>query len=278
MKREGHTHTEFCPHGSGEDVELFIIKAIELGFTEYSITEHNPLPTRFINQASGAKEALLTGGIHIQDVEPYLRKMHRLKKKYDREIKIHVGFEVDYLPGFEDWTSDFLNEYGEQIDDSILSLHFLEGNDGSRSIDYSPEDYNSGIVQYYGSFQKAQEKYFSSVLQLLDANLGSYKPKRIGHLTLCQKFQKYFENEETGLSETSLNLLDQILNKMKVKHYELDFNTAGLYKEFCGETYPPFDVMKKVQEKGIKCVYGSDAHSMNDVGRGYQHFLRLNEN
>lgn len=204
--------------------------------------------------------------------------MHRLKKKYDREIKIHVGFEVDYLPGFEDWTSDFLNEYGEQIDDSILSLHFLEGNDGSRSIDYSPEDYNSGIVQYYGSFQKTQEKYFSSVLQLLDANLGSYKPKRIGHLTLCQKFQKYFENEETGLSETSLNLLDQILNKMKVKHYELDFNTAGLYKEFCGETYPPFDVMKKVQEKGIKCVYGSDAHSMNDVGRGYQHFLRLNEN
>ncbi len=43
-------------------------------------------------------------------------------------------------------------------------------------------------------------------------------------------------------------------------------------------TYPPFDVMKKVREKGIKCVYGSDAHSMNDVGRGYQHFLRLNEN
>ncbi len=50
--------------------------------------------------------------------------MHGLKKKYKREIKIHVGFEVDYLPGFEDWTSDFLNEYGKQIDDSILSLHF----------------------------------------------------------------------------------------------------------------------------------------------------------
>ncbi len=47
MKRDGHTHTEFCPHGSGEDVELFILKAIKLGFTEYSITEHNPLPKRF---------------------------------------------------------------------------------------------------------------------------------------------------------------------------------------------------------------------------------------
>jgi histidinol-phosphatase (PHP family) len=275
MKREGHTHTEFCPHGSGEDVELFILKAIQLGFTEYSITEHNPLPKHFLNSAAGEPEALVTGGININDVEPYLKKMHRLKKKYENEIKIHVGFEVDYLPGFEDWTTDFLNEYGEQIDDSILSLHFLEGNEGFRSIDYSPQDYDTGIVQYYGSFQKAQEKYYSTLIQLMDADLGFHKPKRIGHISLCQKFQKYFEQEETGLSLTSLNLIDQILDKAKGKQYELDFNTAGLYKEYCGETYPPVDVMKKVREKGIQCVYGSDAHSLDAVGRGYEHFLRL---
>jgi histidinol-phosphatase (PHP family) len=274
MKREGHTHTEFCPHGSGEDVELFILKAIELGFTEYSITEHNPLPKRFLNSAAGEKEALVTGGINMNDVEPYLKKMHYLKKKYENEIKINVGFEVDYLPGFEDWTTDFLNEYGEQIDDSILSLHFLEGNDGFRSIDYSPKDYDRGIVQYYGSFQKAQEKYYSTLIQLMDADLGFHKPKRIGHISLCQKFQRFFEQEETWLSLTSMNLIDQILDKAKVEQYELDFNTAGLYKEYCGETYPPVDVMKKVREKGILCVYGSDAHSIDDVGRGYEHFLR----
>ena len=50
--------------------------------------------------------------------------MHFLKSKYKSEIKINVGFEIDYLPGFEDWTIDLLNEYGKQIDDSILSLHF----------------------------------------------------------------------------------------------------------------------------------------------------------
>ena len=277
MKREGHTHTEFCPHGSGEDVELFILKAIQLGFTEYSITEHNPLPKHFLNSAAGEPEALVTGGININDVEPYLKKMHRLKKKYENEIKIHVGFEVDYLPGFEDWTTDFLNEYGEQIDDSILSLHFLEGNEGFRSVDYSPKDYDRGIVQYYGSFQAAQEAYFSGLIQLIDADLGPYKPKRIGHLTLCQKFQKYFEHEETELSLTSLMLIDQILDKVKVYNYELDINTAGLYKEHCGEIYPPFDIMKKVREKGIQCVFGSDAHSIDAVGRGYEHFLRLYE-
>ena len=71
--------------------------------------------------------------------------MHDLKKKYKSEIKINVGFEVDYLPGFENWTIDFLNEYGKQIDDSILSLHFQKGEGGFRSIDYSPEDYDLAL-------------------------------------------------------------------------------------------------------------------------------------
>ncbi|MFD1901280.1 PHP domain-containing protein [Enterococcus termitis] len=44
MKRDGHTHTEYCPHGNVEDTELLIQKAISLGFKEYSITEHAPLP------------------------------------------------------------------------------------------------------------------------------------------------------------------------------------------------------------------------------------------
>ena len=139
------------------------------------------------------------------------------------------------------------------------------------------KDYDRGIVQYYGSFQAAQEAYFSGLIQLIDADLGPHKPKRIGHLTLCQKFQKYFEHEEFGISRTSLMLIDQILDKVKVYNYELDINTAGLYKEHCGEIYPPFDIMKKVQEKGIQCVFGSDAHSLDAVGRGYEHFLRLYE-
>ena len=41
-KRDGHTHTEFCPHGSRESTELFIRRAIELGFETYSLTEHPP--------------------------------------------------------------------------------------------------------------------------------------------------------------------------------------------------------------------------------------------
>lgn len=272
IKKDGHTHTEFCPHGSGDDAEKMILRAIGLGFTEYSITEHTPLPEEFKKQTAGAQEAIDTAAMSLNDVEYYLKKMHQLKKKYESEIKINVGFEVDYLPGCESWTYDFLQEYGKQIDDSILSLHFMQGTGGFRSVDFSPEDYDEGIVQYYGSFQKAQEAYFKMLSDMIELDLGTYQPKRIGHITLCRKFKDYFKKEDTGFSNDSMFLLENILDTVKEKDLELDINTAGLFKPDCNEIYPPLSILNKVQEKGIRCCYGSDSHSTADVGRAYADF------
>ena len=107
MKKDGHTHTEFCPHGSEEDVELYIIEAIEQNFTEYSITEHAPISNDFLKKAAGVQFAIDTAGMRMNDVEAYLSKMNRLKKKYASEIKVNVGFELDYLPDHHQWTIDF---------------------------------------------------------------------------------------------------------------------------------------------------------------------------
>lgn len=64
LKREGHSHTEFCPHGSGDDVELMIQRAIYLGFKEYSITEHAPLPPRTSERVCGAKNGF-NGSLNV---------------------------------------------------------------------------------------------------------------------------------------------------------------------------------------------------------------------
>ncbi len=274
MKKEGHSHTEFCPHGSGEDTELFILEAIKQNFDEYSITEHAPLPKEFLHKAAGAQYAIDTAGIKLSEIEPYLKKMNDLKKKYADQIHINVGFEVDFLPEYQQWTSDFLNEYGKYMDDSILSVHFLKGNGGDRAIDYSGQDYDEGIVSYYGSFQYAQEIYLQTVIDSVEADLGKYKPKRIGHITLCQKFQKYFDTD-TSISQNSYLLIDFLLKKMSEKQYELDCNMAGLYKELCGVSYPPRDIVAKAQHLGIPIVYGSDSHKSNEVGRGYEQYTNF---
>ena len=53
MKMDGHTHTQLCAHGSGEKTEKMIEKAIRLGFTDYCITEHAPLPAGFETSYEG---------------------------------------------------------------------------------------------------------------------------------------------------------------------------------------------------------------------------------
>ena len=44
MKRDGHIHTPFCPHGTTDSFETYIEKAIANNFTEITFTEHAPLP------------------------------------------------------------------------------------------------------------------------------------------------------------------------------------------------------------------------------------------
>lgn len=270
MKRDGHTHTEFCPHGTREDVEEMILRAIELDFDEYSIVEHAPLPNEFIQETAGDKEAVETASMAFSDVPYYLKKMTHLKKKYARDLLIHIGFEVDYLIGYEDFTQDFLNEYGPQTDDGILSLHFLAGQGGYRSIDFSAEDYDTGIVQFYAGFEQAQLAYLEGIKQSIEVDLGNYKPTRIGHISLCQKFWQYFGPEKNLLSSEVKAQFQQVLSLVKKRGYELDFNTAGLFKPLCGETYPPKEIVLLANQLQIPFIYGSDSHGIQDVGRGYQ--------
>lgn len=274
MKRDGHTHTEFCPHGTHDDVEEMVLKAIELDFDEYSIVEHAPLSSEFMKNTAGDKEAVTTASMAMSDLPYYFKKMNHIKKKYASDLLIHIGFEVDYLIGYEDFTRDFLNEYGPQTDDGVLSLHFLEGQGGFRSIDFSAEDYNEGIVQSYGGFEQAQLAYLEGVKQSIEADLGPFKPQRIGHISLCQKFQQFFGADTSDFSEEVMDKFQAILALVKKRDYELDFNTAGLFKPLCGETYPPKKIVTLAKALQIPFVYGSDSHGVQDIGRGYDTYCQ----
>lgn len=269
MKKDGHTHTEYCPHGTIEDVEVCIQKAIQLGFTSYSLTEHAPLPKEFIATCGGQLSIIEECAMAAHDLDHYFAKGQKLQKKYASEIQIELGFELDYLPGFESYTRDLLAEYHPLISDGLLSVHFLPGVDGIRCIDLSAADYQAGIVAHYGSFQAAQKVYYQTILASIEADLGPYKPKRYGHLSLCQKFQHAFD-EETSFHPDSQQLIQKSLHRIAASHAELDLNTAGLFKPDCLEIYPSEWIRQQAAQLTIPTVYGSDTHALADVGRGYQ--------
>ncbi len=266
-RRDGHTHTEFSLHGSGEATAGFIHRAIELKFESYSLTEHPPLPRGFQDPTPDK-----SCGMAWDQLEPYLVHAQLLKKQFADQMEIKVGLEVDYIPGFEGETREMLKQYGSALEDSLLSVHFLEGKGGWRCVDFSPEDFQDGLVEAYGSLEAVHAAYWSVVRQAIEADLGPYKPRRIGHLSLVHKFQlKYPLKSPQQFRPQVLEILDLI----KAKGLELDLNTAGLFKPDCREIYPAPWILQEALQRGIPYVYGSDTHSVKGVGQGYEEASKI---
>lgn len=262
MLKDGHIHTPYCPHGTNDLLEEYIERAISLGFSEISFTEHAPLPKGFCDPTPQRDSAM-----RIDDLENYLEDIERVKEKYKNKIVINTGLEVDYIEGFEREITSFLDRYGKRLNDSILSVHFLKNQQKYDCLDYSPEVFGNMIVQY-GSVENVYKKYFATLLQSIHADLGSYKPIRIGHITLVHKFQKRFP-----VPQMFKNELTGIIHAIKEKGYQLDYNGAGTAKPLCREPYPPLWVAEEAIKLDVPLVYGSDAHQVKDLNQGMDAML-----
>lgn len=259
LKKDGHIHTPFCPHGTTDPFEKYIEKAIDNNFSQITFTEHAPLPTNFVDPTpdkdSGMNPKLLTA---------YIEKLKQLKADYAKDITIKIGLEVDYIVGYETETRALLDIVGPLLDDAILSVHFLKFNDTYTCIDFSKEVYLD-FAQKVGGIEALYNLYYDTVLKSIDANLGYFKPKRIGHPTLIHKFQLAH-----GEKIQDDDRIIEVLNHMKEKGYELDVNSAGLSKSYCNEPYPPLHLIDYAQSISLPLVFGSDAHSVKDLHQHYE--------
>lgn len=258
MKRDGHIHSPYCPHGTTDTFTQYIEKAIAESFTDITFTEHAPLPLGFVdptpNKDSGMNPAYLM---------PYFEDLQHLQKQYAQDIRIRIGLEIDYIIGFERETRSFLDTYGHFLDDAILSVHFLKWQDNFVCIDYSAETFKD-FSRELGSVEHVYDLYYDTVLQSIHADLGQYKPKRIGHPSLIHKFQLA---HNVKIDDTIR--IREILDVMKKQGYELDLNSAGLSKAHCQEPYPPFSLIDYSKSIGLPFVFGSDAHAAVDLHQHY---------
>ncbi|MGM7720832.1 histidinol-phosphatase HisJ [Metabacillus sp. Hm71] len=264
MKKDGHVHSPYCPHGTADRLEEYIEQAIKEGFDCLTFTEHAPLPIKFKDPTPDEDSAM-----KLEDIDSYLSDLKILKEKYRNHIKINIGLEVDYIKEYEHETKRFLNQYGKFLDDSILSVHFLKLNDTYFCMDFDEKIFGK-MVEFAGSLQDLHYAYYQEVLHSIKSDLGPYKPKRIGHLTLVHKFQKLYP-----ITFPTESIISKVLKAIKDHGLEIDFNVAGLRKEFCGETYPGEAIAKFAQKQKIPLIYGSDAHSARDVGKNYSHYDQL---
>lgn len=254
--KDGHIHTPFCPHGSKDRLESYIEEAIRLGRTEISFTEHFPLP-KVPNELLNRKFALECS-MREEDIQPYFLELLFAQEKYYHEIKILKGFEVDYLEGCEEQIKALLNRYGTAIEDSILSTHFVLYKNRYYAIDYEWDV--ERLLKHLPSREMMYELYYQTLLKSIKADLGEYKPKRIGHPGLVTIFQNKWP-----VTYQNKALLEEIVFEIKNRGYSIDFNVSGLRKPFCNATYPSGQLLELFKKYKVPFVYGSDAHQVDQM-------------
>lgn len=224
-----HTHTARCGHAQGKDRE-YVEKAIEFGFSELGFSEHAPMP--FPDGLPKANlDRLLAMRMKMHETDAYFESLISLREEYKNDIKIHIGFEVEYFDCCFDKFIEYIKDY--PVDYLILGQHF-----GDPYCD--PMTYNG--VQTHSN--EALKNYVDSVIKAIESEKITY----IAHPDLI------FYRRSLEIYEREMAML---INSAKEHKVPLEINFYGLQEV---RNYPTLPFWQLADEIGCDVVFGSDAH------------------
>jgi histidinol-phosphatase (PHP family) len=218
----------------------YVQKAIEVGVDVYGFSEHAPMK----NFEDGYR-------LKLEDKNYYENSVLDLKQKYSNDIEILLGYEVDFIVG--DYLLDEI--VNANVDYLIGSVHYL-GKWGFDNPEFISEYENRDIDTIW-------EEYFVNVKKM--AQSGKFDI--VGHLDLIKVF-KYLPKKDIKL------IAQECLKEIKKSNMVLEVNPAGLRKPV-KEQYPSKPLLELAYELDIPITFGSDAHSVEQVGFGYEEVVNL---
>lgn len=238
MRIDLHNHTTLCNHATGS-MEEYILKAIDLGIDQFGFSDHAPMPNFDPKYR-----------MSLDQTSQYKNDLLTLQEKYKNDIKILFAYEVDYLDGY--MYDEILNA---DVDYLIGSVHFLD-DWGFDNPEFIAQYHKKDIDQIW-------EDYFISIENMAKMNAFDI----VGHLDLIKVF-KYFPKQDIRL------IAKNALQTIKKSNMVLEINPAGLRKPI-NETYPSKTLLEQAYELDIPITFGSDAHSVDQVGFKYEEAINL---
>lgn len=240
MRIDLHNHTTLCNHATGS-MDEYIAKAIDLGIDIYGFSCHSPMDFD-PNYRMKPEELPL-----------YCQMVENIQKKYKDKIQILLGLEVDFIDSREDLIKKEIFQY--PFDYLIGSVHFLDewGFDNPEFIgEYAKRN-----------MQECWEKYLYSIKKMAQTGLFQI----VGHFDLLKIF---------GYSPTqkSHQYIQKTLEIIKKHEMVLEINASGLRKPI-QEQYPSIEILTMAKKIGIQITFGSDSHSVEQVGFGYEKCLKI---
>jgi histidinol-phosphatase (PHP family) len=252
----GHSG-QFCGHAK-DRLEDIVLRAIELGFTHYGLSEHSP---RFSSAELYPEE--VAGGVEALQrmFREYVTEARTLQERHSDRIQIFVGYETEKLPQ-QDWKNVMLGlreEHG--FDYCVGSVHDL----GGRWVDFSEEE-SAAIASSRGGRDRMQADYFDSLAELVEA----IAPEVVGHIDLVRKF----DGMDAGFSPEVFRHIERTLEAIAATGSRLDVN-CGAFRRGLSPIYPLPEILVRARALGIGVTLGDDGHGVATVGVGLDESMRV---
>ncbi|PAF42204.1 histidinol-phosphatase HisJ [Helicobacter sp. 11S03491-1] len=240
MRIDLHNHTTLCNHASGS-VDEYILKAIDLGIDIYGFSCHAPM--KFDTQYR----------MKLETLNQYCQTIQKVKQKYQDKIEILLGLEVDFISGRENLIEKSVLE--SKTDYLIGSVHFLDqwGFDNPEFMgEYAKRD-----------MQECWKLYLDAITKMAQSKLFQI----VGHFDLLKIFGNHPQ-------PSVFPYIQKALEAIRDNQMALEINGAGLAKPV-KEQYPSDQIISLAKNLEIPITFGSDAHSVEQVGFGYQQCVSI---
>lgn len=230
MKTNFHTHHYLCGHASGS-CEDYIEEAIKQGFTELGFSDHAP-----------NDEKDLGFRMKNKDYKAYLEDMAYSQSKYENELTIYRGLEIEFFYTTPDYYTQFLKD----LDFLVLGQHFISMNKDDQNM-------------ISGFDLKTKEEIYAYADTVCDA-------MRTGMFTIFAHPDLYMCGY-LDFDEHAEKVAHQICKCASETNTILEFNANGLRRKK-NETpqgylqpYPRIEFFNIVEQYDVRTILSSDCHA-----------------
>lgn len=242
-----HTHTRWCD-GRG-DVRDLAEEALRKGMPRLGFSGHNvlPFPTDWTMPA--------------ENLAPYLEAVRAAQAAYRGRLEIHLGMEVDWLPGVVTPGDPAIRALG--LDYVVGSVHFNDPRPAMHAwtVDGPPPEFQAMLREGFGGDLRALlEGYYGSVAAMAAEGAADV----IGHFDIVKKNngdELLFCEEEPWYRAAVRGALAAVARS----GIPMELNTGGVMRGACKSFYPSPWILREALDLGIPVLVTSDAHRVEHL-------------
>lgn len=222
-----HVHTYRCKHAGDEREIEYVKRAIVLGASRITFTDHAPFPGNPFGHR-----------MQMEELDDYIDTLVSLRDKYADQIDIKIGLETEFLPGYWDYYKEL--KRNPNIDILLLGQHMYAIGEDKYSFSLP---YEQLVVE------ECRDLSMAIKLGILSGFFDA-----VAHPDRVFRKRRVWDDET---KQYAIGIIDAAVEK----NIPLEMNESSKLEEY--RYWPEFWNLAK--ERGAKTIYGLDAHSVSEL-------------